>query len=123
MGRCDSNWIIILCFIHFDACGVEKVEKSANGTQFGKMGFETFRKRFEVSNLIFFVVKCYQFGVTPFIIYTYISNVVISMPIGVRMQKLCHLEVDIPIFTPIGHEDATTTPIIHGKRASHVIMM
>jgi len=39
------------------------------------------------------------------------------------MQKLCHSEVDLPIFTTISQENATLAPIIHEKGASQMIMM
>jgi len=39
------------------------------------------------------------------------------------MQKLCHLEVELLVFTPIVREDVVSTPIIHGKGARHMIMM
>jgi len=55
----DQYWIIILFLIHLDVFKVEKLEELANKivftdkTQFGKMGPETFRERFEASNDIF----------------------------------------------------------------------
>lgn len=39
------------------------------------------------------------------------------------MQKWFHLEVDLHVFTTIIQEDAMSSPIIHEKGASHVIMM
>jgi len=59
MGRYDSDWIIILFFIHLNAFEVEKVEESYHGavfiggTQFGKMGPQTFEECFEASNYFF----------------------------------------------------------------------
>lgn len=52
-----------------------------------------------------------------------LSHCVRIMSIGVRMQKLCHSEADLPIFTPIVREDDASAPIIHGKGASHVFVM
>lgn len=46
-----------------------------------------------------------------------------SASIGFHMQKLCHSEVDLPIFTPIVWEDAAPTPIIYGKGGSHMFVM
>lgn len=59
IGRCDPDWIIILFFIHLDAFREEKVEESSHGTiftggtQFGKIGSETFWERFQESNHVF----------------------------------------------------------------------
>jgi len=56
--------------------------------------------------------------------YTQISfNGARSESIRVRMQNLCHSEVDLLVFTPIVREDAAVAPTIHGKGASHMIMM
>ena len=59
MGRCDQDWIIILFIIHLDAFRMENVKESSHrnlftgGTQFGKLGSEIFRERFEASNDVF----------------------------------------------------------------------
>ena len=52
-----------------------------------------------------------------------ISNNARITSIKVCMQMLCHSEVDFPILTIIIQEDVMSTPIIHGKGASHLIMM
>jgi len=131
MGRCDLNWVIILFFIYLDALGLEKVEESTHrtvfsgGTQFGEVGFETFWEHFEASNEFF---RGKSFPLKSIIFSCYSSHREISnsrriTSIRVRMQKLCHLEVDLSIFTPIVWQDATSTPIIHGKGASHMVWM
>jgi len=55
--------------------------------------------------------------------HRYLSNNAIIASIRVPMQKLCHSEVDLPVFTPIIQEDAASAPIIHGKEAIHVFSM
>ena len=115
MGRCHSNWIIILFFIHLNGFGVEKVEESTHrtiftsGTQFRKTRFETFQECFEASNDVFWgknlslknrTFSCYS-------THRYISNGARLTSIEVRMQKLCHSKVDLPVSTPIVCEDAT----------------
>jgi hypothetical protein len=56
MGRYDPVWIIIEIFICIDTFRVEKIgginlQGHFNGrSQFGKLGFETFRSNFEASN-------------------------------------------------------------------------
>ena len=50
------------------------------------------------------------------------NNVRITL-IGVHMQKLCHLEVDLPIFTTIIREDGTPAPVIHEKWARNMIVI
>lgn len=53
MERCDSDWIIILFFIHLNVFKMEKLKESTHGaiftneTQFGKLRFETFREQFK----------------------------------------------------------------------------
>jgi len=118
-----------------------------------KMEYETFRECFEASNDIFWGQKFTTFVCNHFILFytqiyfqpckkcidrssyatcgiisyyfthKYISNCARSVSIEVRMQKLCHSKVDLPVFTPIVCKDVVSTPIIHEKRASHVIMM
>jgi len=57
--------------------------------------------------------------------YTHIniSNDTRISSIRVCMKKLYHLEVDLPLFTAIVREDVALVPVIHGKGASHVILM
>lgn len=55
--------------------------------------------------------------------YKNISNDTTITSIRVCKKKLCHLEVDLPVFTPIVQEDAFSTPIIHGKGASYMFVM
>ena len=38
-------------------------------------------------------------------------------------KSYAHSKVDLPVFTPIVPEDAASTPIIHGKGASHVFVI
>jgi len=39
------------------------------------------------------------------------------------MKNLCHSKVCLLVLTTIIKEDATSTPIIHGKGARYMIMM
>lgn len=55
--------------------------------------------------------------------YRNLSNSVRIVSIRVSMQKLCYSEVDFLVLTFVIQEDAMITHIIHGKGASHVIMM
>ena len=105
----DSDWIIILFFIHLDAFGVEKWRNQLNGTvftsgtQFGKTESETFQNHFEASNDVFrgktLLLKHSAFSYDS--THIVLSNDTRMASIGVCMQKLCHSEVDLPIFTTI----------------------
>ena len=76
--------------------------------------------------MIFFGVKFFLFSVTHLFSYstnTYLSNDARKALIRVCMQKLCHSEIDLLVFTPIIREDGVLAPIIHGKRDIHVFVM
>ena len=118
-------------FIHLDAFGVEKVEELAHEiiftgeTQFRETRSETFRKNFEALNDIFWAKTLSLTQNTSSCYFTHknISNGTRIVSIGVCMQKLCHLEVDLLVFTPIVQEDVASASIIHGKGASHEFLM
>lgn len=96
------------------------------GTQFGKIGSKTLWECFEVSNDVFWGGKIFPLSRRIFTCYSThrdLSNGGRSESIRVCMQKLCHLEVDLPVFTPIIQEDVASAPIIHGKGDSHMIVM
>jgi len=119
----DLNWIFLLFFIRLDVFEVEKVEELAHGnvftsgTQFGKMGSETFHEHFEASNNIFWDKNLPFYCITISFYFTpkYISNGTRSTSIVVCMQKLSHLEVDLPAFTPVIWEDAVLAPLFMEK--------
>ena len=131
MGICDQNWIII-CFSSI-SMNLE-CKKGRNkltgpfllaGPSLAKQGLKPSRSMLwhqtmflEGKTLLvyFYTFSCYS-------THRYLSNDVRSMSIRVRMKKLCHSEVDLPVLTPIIKEDAASTPIIHGKQVSHMFLM
>ena len=127
----DLNWIIILFVIHLDAFGVEKVEESAHRTIFTS-GTSLAKRDLKLSESVlrhqttFFGGKTFILNCNTFSCYSThreLSNGIRIASIKLYMQKLCHSEVDLPVFTPIVREDAASAPIIHGKGASHMFVI
>ena len=68
-----------------------------------------------------FLPKCHTFSC--YCKHKKLSNSARITSIGVHMQTLCHLEVDLHVFTPIVQEDPVLPCIIDGKRDSHLFVM
>jgi hypothetical protein len=75
VGLLDPNWIIILVFIYLDDFRMEKIGginlqgHFSGRSQFGKLGFGTFRSHFEELKGFFLEFGCSKFAPNTLIVF------------------------------------------------------
>lgn len=90
-----------------------------------KQGLKTSRSILRHQTTVFGdkLCRCSATHFCSYSIHRDLSNDARIASIEVCMWKLCHLEVDLLVFSTIIREEAMSTPIIYEKGASHVTMM